>query len=101
MVLESVWIVKINLPLTQAKIIHSIADGVAPRFVGASVWYCSVGGSFAQNQKPTTDSIRCEANISKTSLYQWSRTGVNGIVINKGIRKQMENRKRILKAKFS
>lgn len=54
----------INLPLTQAKISHSTADGVAPRFVGASTWWISVDSP--HNHPPTTDSIRWEANISKT-----------------------------------
>lgn len=55
----------------QARIIHSIAVGVAPRFVGTSssdsgvLWFCPVR-SFAHNQFPTTDSIRWEANINKT-----------------------------------
>lgn len=71
-----------NLPLTQAKISHSTADGVAPRFVGASCWYISV--SSPQNHPPTTDSIRWEANISKTifrictnSVRYGRRNGMN------------------------
>lgn len=52
-----------NLPLTQAKIIHSIADGLAPRLVGAS---SSSNSSWVHSQTPTTDSIRCDANINKT-----------------------------------
>lgn len=43
---------------------HSTADGVAPRFVGASSWY--MVSVLPMNQLPTTDSIRCEASISKT-----------------------------------
>lgn len=57
---------KKHLPLTQANIIHSMADGVAPRFVGTSVSRCPFDDSSAQNQKLTTDSIRCDANINKT-----------------------------------
>lgn len=55
-----------NLPLTQAKISHSTADGVAPRFVGAS--FSSISVSSPQNHPPTTDSIRWEASISKTII---------------------------------
>lgn len=57
---------KKHLPLTQANIIHSMADGVAPRLVGTSVSRCSFDDSFDQYQKLTTDSIRCDANINKT-----------------------------------
>lgn len=53
-----------NLPLTQANISHSTADGVAPRFVGAS--FSSLCSGSTNSQPLTTDSMRCEASINKT-----------------------------------
>lgn len=69
----------INIPLTQANISHSTADGVAPRFVGASSWYTCVE---PQNIPPTTDSMRCEANINRTVVREYFRQQFNGMPSN-------------------
>lgn len=73
--------------LTQARIIHSMADGVAPRFwfivvdssISMELWFCPAFETTPQNQFPITDSIRCEANINKT--VQWRALQSKVIII--------------------